>query len=92
MQMFLFQDSGEINIRRHFMMSKCLMLMRFHIVVPKYPHFIDILNVRNDESMNNVLEKLRWTLLPHLYFQHLVVWVMLLLYFTELTFLISLQK
>ena len=57
--------------------------MHLHIMVPKYPHFIDVLNVRNNGSMNNVLGKLRWVLLPHLYFQHLVVWVMLLLYFTK---------
>ena len=40
------------------MMSKCLQcLMHLHMVVPKYPHFIDILNMRNNGSMNNVLEK-----------------------------------
>ena len=34
-------------------MSKCL--MHLYIPVPKYPHFIDILNARNNGSMNNVL-------------------------------------
>ena len=29
----------EVNIRMHFMMSKYLMLMHLHIVVPKYLHF-----------------------------------------------------
>ena len=33
-------------------MSKRLMLMHLHIVVPKHPH---VLNVRNNASINNVM-------------------------------------
>ena len=54
---FLFQDSGEAGKpRKAFLMSKCLlMLMHFHIVVPNYPHFIDVLNVRSNATMNNII-------------------------------------
>ena len=40
--------------QKAFLMSKCLMLMHLHMVVPKYPHFIDVLNVRNNATVNNV--------------------------------------
>ena len=35
--------SGEAGKpQKAFLMSKCLILMHLHIVVPKYPHFIDV--------------------------------------------------
>ena len=45
-----------------------IQLMHLHTVVPKYPHFINILNTRNKRSMNNILGKLKWMLLPQLVF------------------------
>ena len=50
--MFLLQDSGEVNIRRHFLMSECLILILMHliIVISKYPLFINVFNVRNNRS------------------------------------------
>ena len=42
----------EGKYQKAFLMSKCLMLlMHLCITVPKYPHFIDILNMRNNGSM-----------------------------------------
>jgi len=65
-----------------------LMLILLHILVHKFLHFTDGLNMRNNRNMINVLENGIFYV-PHLYFQHLVVWVMLLLYFTRLAYPVS---
>ena len=76
-------------------MSKCLMLlMHLHIMVSKYPHFIDVLNVRNNGSMNNVLGKLKWVLLLTCIF-NVKGWYGLCcccILWKTLAFLVSLQK
>ena len=87
--MFLLQDSGEAGKpQKAFFMSKCLMLMHLHIVVPKYPHFIDVLNVRNNATMNKMgsFSSLVFSTL------NLVVLIMLLLYFTKDFLSLPLQK
>ena len=88
MWMLLLLDSGDVSrlaSRRLSLMLKYSMLMPPHTVVPRYHCSIEGLNVRSRGSMNNVLERWRWTHghLPLLCFPNLVVWVMQILCSTK---------
>ena len=88
MWMLLLLDSGDVSrlaSRRLSLMLKYSMLMPPHTVVPRYHCSIEGLNVRSRGSMNNVLERWRWTHghLPLLCFPNLVVWVMQVLCSTK---------
>jgi len=65
------------------LMLKCLMLMRLHTVAHRYHHFTDGLNGRIKGSMNNVLEVEMGSFTPLVFSKFLVVWVMLVQYFTK---------
>jgi len=71
--------SGYVNIRRLFYVKV------FNANAPSYRAAQDSsLYIQFErEKQQNVLAKLKWDLLHHLYFQYLVEWVVSLLYFTR---------
>ena len=74
---FLLQDSGEAGKpRKAFLMSKCLLLlMHLHnrgTQVSSLYRCFEHEKQRNYETSSTM--EMRWVLLPHLYFQHLVQW------------------
>ena len=58
-------------------MSKCLMLNSLSYGGTQ------VSLLYQQQKYERRTREMRWVLLPYLYFQHLLVWIMLLLYFTE---------
>ena len=74
-----------------FLMSKCLMLMHLHnIVVPKYLHFINVLNVRNNGQRIREIEMGSFT--PLVFSTFGGMGNATAVFYRRLAFLVSLRK